>query len=219
VTLKKLGAAFAVITLTALATPKSASAAIVIGFDCITNNSGSCNSFEGDLSGLITVSGASLSLTVSNAPAGTGSIEAIYADGNVLTGLTSIIDSPPNVDFASGGAPPDLPGNETVVPSFDADFWATSTSAFPGVDEGVNGGESVTLVFSLSSSQTEAQIQALLDSGALRFGLHVQSLGAGQNSESFVNDGPPTAVPEPASMLLLGTGLLVAARARRRKTS
>jgi hypothetical protein len=46
-----------------------------------------------------------------------------------------------------------------------------------------------------------------LDSGALRLGLHVQSIGTKGGSESFVNS-PPNAVPLPAAGWLFGTALV-----------
>ena len=214
-TLKKMGAALVVTMLMVVAAPMSASAA-TIAFDCITNNSGSCSSFEGFFSGELALSDSGNTLTATFSNTGSdGVITQVYADGNILADLIGINDDPLDVDFVEDSG--NLPSGETV--GFDANF--AISAAPPPTQRGVNDGEEVGLVFSLTSPLTEESLQALLDSDALRFGIHVQSLGLNEESEAMVNDGPgtPTVVPEPATMLLLGSGLLIAARARRRKTT
>ena len=215
VSLKNLIAASVVGLSMFVAAPKASAA--TIAFSCITNNSGSCGSYAGFFSGNVVVSGNQMLATISNN--GTdGSIGQIYVDApgaGAGYSLTSIIEgagvdfNPPNV-----GSPSALPSSNTANPTFVTNFFATAAS--PAPTNGVNPGEFVTLVFTLEAGQTQSLIDSLLASGDLRFGLHVVSLGA--FSEAFVSTGGGSPVPEPTSMLLLGTGLLAAARARRKKT-
>ena len=220
--LKKLGAALVLLLLMVVASPLSASATPIV-FNCITNNSGSCGSFAGTFTGNVTVVGNQMTVQFLNGGVGDGVIAEIYTDApGTGTGfaLTGILENPPSVDFSFGGSPPQLPSQNTAIPPFNSDANLFATANSPSPTHGVGAGEQVSLVFTLSPILTQAQIDALLASGDLRFGIHVQSLGTGENSESFVSGGPGlTAVPEPASMLLLGTGLLAVARARRRKKS
>lgn len=215
--LKSLVAAFVVVFGMFIAAPKSASAA-TIAFTCITNNSGTCGSFAGYFTGDVVVSGNQMFATISNVGLD-GSIGQIYVDApNDGAGysLTSLIEGP-GVDYnpPNVGSPSALPSSNTANPTFVTNFFATASSPVP--TNGVNPGEFVTLVFTLSGGQTQSSIDSLLASGDLRFGLHVPSLG--QFSEAFVSTGGGLTAPEPTSMLLLGTGLLAAARARRKKTN
>lgn len=220
VSVKKLGAASIVVLLMVVAAPRPASAG-TIAFNCITNNTGSCSSFAGLLTGTVTVSGNQLTALISNA--GAGVISEVYVDapgtgaGYALTGL---IENLPGVDFtANAGSPPQLPAQNNALPIFVSDFRATANN--PSPKKGAGPGEQIGLVFTLSAVQTQGQIDSLVASGALRFGLHVQDVpGPRITSESFVSGftgAQATPVPEPATLLLFGTGLLAAARARRRK--
>jgi len=199
-----------------VAVPTSASAA-TIAFNCVTNNTGSCSSYASLITGNVTVSGNQLTVTVTNGAG--GGISELYADvpsSGLTFALTGLVEAPPSVDFEFGGAPPNVPGGNTATPAFVSDFMAQSSNSTGRINFGETGG----LVFTLSATQTQGQIDTLLGSGALRFGLHIQSLGQQSQSEGMISSfGPPTTVPEPASMLLLGTGLLAAARARRKKVS
>ena len=208
--------AASVVGLSMFAAAPTASAA-TIAFSCITNNSGSCGSYAGFFSGNVVVSGNQMLATISNN--GTdGSIGQIFVDApgaGAGYSLTSLIEGP-GVDYNGPniGSPSALPSSNNANPTFVTNFYATAVS--PAPDNGVNPGEFVTLVFTLEAGQTQSLIDSLLASGDLRFGLHVVSLG--DFSEAFVSTGGGSPVPEPTSMLLLGTGLLAAARARRKKT-
>jgi hypothetical protein len=210
-----LSAAVVVVLLMVVAAPKAASAA-TIGFTCLTNNTGNCGGYASLITGEVTVSGNILTFTVTNGAG--GGISEIYADvpaGGVSYSLTGLIENPPAVDFAFGGAPPVLPGGNTATPPFVVNFMAQEDG--PGNTGSANLGETVGMVFTLGAVQTQAQIDAALLDGSLRFGLHIQSLGPNGNSEGMISGPPNIVTPEPATMLLLGTGLLAAARARRKK--
>ena len=212
VSLKKLVAAFVVVFGMFVAAPKAASAA-TIGFDCI--NCGGPN-YAGYFSGNVVVAAGKMTLTLSNT--GGGVISEVYVDapGNGAGySLFSIIENPPGVDFSPNGNPNHLPSDNLATPAFASELWATANN--PSPSKGVGIGESLGLVFLIPGGLTQGDIDALLNDGSLRFGLHVQALPPTGGSQAFVNGDPLTSVPEPTSMLLLGTGLLAAARARRKK--
>lgn len=78
----------------------------------------------------------------------------------------------------------------------------------PAVPNGVNPGEALGILFTLQSTKTWSNVIADLGTGALRIGIHVQAIGGRPlgGSESFINNPHP--IPEPATLGLVGAGLL-----------
>ena len=104
------------------------------------------------------------------------------------------------VAFASPATPPVLPGGSSITPAFVVDFSADADSMTEAVDDG--NVDSLTVHFALNSGFSYASVLHALNSGDLRIGLHVQSIGTRGGSDSYVNR-----VPEPGTILLLGFGL------------
>ena len=192
-------------------------------FSCITNNSGVCGTLDDFFTGELLESGSQVSFQFWNdkpptsTALDTGVIADLYFDDdNNLLGTPTIINGA-GVNFTLAGSPNNLPAGNTITFSATDDFHASN----PSPVNGVGNGETLTILFTLNGTTIFPTIVNALHGGTLRIGLHVQSLlGPGDFSESMVNSPGTTVtpIPEPASMILLGSGLAgLAAYSRRRR--
>ena len=231
VSLKKLVSAFVVVLSMVVAVPKFASASTMT-FTCLSNNSGACSSIDQFFYGTATVANGQLTVDIFN-DGSNGVIGQAYADfPDPQAGLFSLasVSGSATTSYSSGLG--NFPEGNNATPPFDEDYGAQANP--PAPSNGALDTEYVRFVFTLLNNQTQADIDDLFADNLIRFALHVQSLEIGEGapeggySEALISqfvrvddqcaNGTCATTPEPASMLLLGTGLLAVARARSKKT-
>lgn len=219
-----LRASFSAAAVAAVCALAHAAPANAIAFTQITSNSG--DDFASDFSAAIAdAGGGQVRITFSNVAGGSGVIGQVYIDDGAGSLAAVAVDAASNVgtvNFSLGATPPNLPSGNTLSPAFVADF-AFGANA-PAPTNGVNGGETLALLATLSGGVTYADFEEALAGGDLRLGFHGQSLGDNEDSEAFVNVPPPgnppvVTVPAPAGIGLFGVGVLALAgwRARQRR--
>lgn len=177
-------------------------------------------------------------------------ITDIYFQDGTLLGIAQIIDQPGGkrgyltdyreIEDAGSQQSTNFPGGNSINPAFDPtvgiNFFGLTPDGSPS-KLGIGVGETLGVVFNLLNGLDFEDVRSALntpppstsDRPSLRIGMHVQSIGSGDLSGSYINvppggtppppPPPPPAVPLPATVWA-GLALMggIGAKRLRRKT-
>lgn len=204
----------------AIATPFASGA--TYSFTNITNNSAT-NAAAGEAQlSLTTLAGANSQLVrfqLSNAAGLASSVKNVFVhDALGILASVSGFNATTGVSF-NIGTNGTLPGGNSIATVFVEDHAIGVRARNPAPSNGVNPGETLDWNYNLAVGYSLADVEAALNSGALRFGVHLIGL-PNNGSEGFVttpNDpGEPNLIPTPMAGMMGAAGLgIIGARRRR----
>jgi hypothetical protein len=177
------------------------------GFECLTNNhSTDCTIGTSQLSGEVEATGlGEAMLSLWNSGPDDAVVARVYIESELVAAISALPSE--GVSFASGGAPPVLPGGGRTF-----DVQVSASALPPPPQTGIGPGE--TGVFTLALHPGVSFEDLIVD---LRVGVHVIAFESG-GSESFLT----RPIPEPSTgalvLMVLGVGF-VGRRAARRASS
>lgn len=213
-------------------TAASASAGVVYGFSNITNNVPSAVNVASQLKMTVDdAGGGKVSFKFDNSVGIASTVEQVFFDfdDSQSSSLLKLAPVPGIVNTEGGGegsvtfggtvGSATLPGGNGAPHNFDTDYYASAAS--PAPKKGLNHAlDALTITFDLASGRAFTDVTSWLDSGLLRVGMHVISIGTASKSDSFLNT-PNTngVVPLPGAVVLAGSGVLAIAGLVRRRTA
>jgi hypothetical protein len=175
----------------------------IFGFDTTTTNAPNREAIADQLfMEANTLSATTASLTFTNTGPSDSSVSAIYF-GSDLTTLNLSIDS---LTSCTDGVSFDVKTNTGNPPGFQgfSNWWSVTVAAAdadaPPSKKGIDPYECLDMELSFNSTAT---LSELIQSGDLQVAIHVIDIG--EYSDTFVNGTTITVIPEPASLVLLGS--------------
>lgn len=197
-----------------IASVSSYAATVTYGFEKVTNNNVEdissqlsitiWDAAEANSTFNLSLLASEILFTVHNDVGITSNVAEVYIDDGLLGPSVAVNSLGGFTNFSGGGAnPSNLPGGNSIGFSATTLFSADVNPGPP--NNGVNQSNDILgISLGLGTFADINAIAAAVNSGDLRFGYHVRSIGVAGESDSYVN----TVIPLPAGIWLFGSALV-----------